>query len=166
MNEKLNGRLKYVARTLRMEAVSRFTAGKAFATDSKMFDPFGIELEDYCCRDQLMGIVEHDVPERVLKFHRLTEGPAVHDQIVERFGEKSFVHVAHVASFMRSMVRLFKSGKEGDLGATVNFLVQADKDIIPIRVGAFDYRDDPKRRFTFGATHALPNIHMGLIAHY
>lgn len=166
MDMKLNGRLKHVARTVHVNPANEFSAAEAFSAESALFKPYGFQLDGYCCHDQLMRIVEKDVPRSVLKFHRLTEGPAVLDQIVERFGERSFVRAAHVASYMQRLAQLFKNGQHGDLGATVNFLVRAGDGIIPIRVGAFDYHDDPKQRFTFGATHELPDIHMGLIAHY
>lgn len=166
MTPKLNGRLKYIPRTIRVQPDSRFVAIEAFAADSTFFDPFGIEFGSYHCRAQLESVVEENVPGSVLKFHRLTEGPALDEQIVDRFGDKAFVRVAHIAGFMRSVARLSQKGQEGDFGATVMFLAKVGQDVIPLRVGLFDYSEAPTQRFSFGATHALPDIHMGIIAHY
>ena len=163
---KLNGRLRYVARTMRMPPEPRFAAAEVFSPESAHFAPHGFALGSYCYRDELGRIIETNVPGAGLKFHRLTEGPAEHEQIIERFGERSFVKVAHIAGFMRNVVRLSRKGQLGELAATVTFLVRASEKVIALRVGLFDYIEPPTLRFSFGATHELPDIHMGLIGHY
>lgn len=161
---RLNGRLKHVPRTMRVHPVPHFVAATAFATKSNESFP-DIDLESFCYRNELLRIEERNVAGGMLKFHRLTEGPAALDDIVERFGESTFVRAAHIASFMQRLTRLVRTQSEDDFESTVTFFIRTEEQPIAVRVGYFDRSNKP-RHFSFGATHPLPDVHMGLIGHY
>ena len=155
---------------MRVQPVANFVAADAFTEEGTDQIPCGVSLGKYCYRRELLKIKEQNVGRATLKFHRLDGGPAKVGDIVERFGESTFIRAAHVADFMQCILSMARTQFEGDLAATVLFLVRHKNRTIPVRVGLFDNTEESRvqhpLRFSFGATHELPTVHAGLIGHY